>query len=126
MGPDHPDVATGLNNLGLVYCDQGKYALAESLYKRSLAIYEENEKAVGVSQFLHVSVSLTNLGLLYHEQGQYAQAEPVLERSLEIIETVLGPDVPDVVGSLENLAALYRATQRDSEAEKLEQRAVGS
>ncbi|PJB97384.1 MAG: tetratricopeptide repeat-containing protein, partial [Nitrospirae bacterium CG_4_9_14_0_8_um_filter_70_14] len=35
-----------------------------------------------------------------------------------------GPDHPDVATSLENLAALYRATQRIAEAEKLEERAA--
>ena len=35
---DHPDVAICLNNLGQLYCAQGKYDQAEVLYKRSLAI----------------------------------------------------------------------------------------
>jgi tetratricopeptide (TPR) repeat protein len=38
LGPDHPDVATSLNNLASLYNTQGKYAEAEPLYKRSLAI----------------------------------------------------------------------------------------
>ena len=44
LGPDHPHVATSLNNLALLYSDQGKYAAAEPLYQRSLAICE---KALG-------------------------------------------------------------------------------
>ena len=32
--PDHPDVATALNNLALLYGTQGKYAEIEPLYKR--------------------------------------------------------------------------------------------
>ena len=38
LGPDHPDVARSLNNLAELYDDQGRYADAEPLYKRSLAI----------------------------------------------------------------------------------------
>ena len=34
LGPDHPEVATGLNNLALLYQAQGRYADAEPLYKR--------------------------------------------------------------------------------------------
>jgi tetratricopeptide (TPR) repeat protein len=41
LGPDHPDVATSLNNLALLYNNQGRYADAEPLYKRSLAIWEK-------------------------------------------------------------------------------------
>jgi tetratricopeptide (TPR) repeat protein len=43
-GPDHPDVATCLNNPAALYWEQGKYAQAEPLYRRALAI---TEKALG-------------------------------------------------------------------------------
>jgi Tfp pilus assembly protein PilF len=36
LGPNHPDVATSLNNMGLLYERQGQYAEAEPLYKRAL------------------------------------------------------------------------------------------
>ncbi len=61
---------------------------------------------------------------LYYYQGRYEQSEPLLNRALAIYEKALGPDHPDVATSLENLAALYRATKRDEEAETLEQRAA--
>ena len=38
FGPDHPDVATALNNLALLYQSQGRSAEAEPLYRRSLKI----------------------------------------------------------------------------------------
>ena len=41
MGPDHPNTTTSLNNLAELYRDQGKYAEAEPLYQRALAIYEQ-------------------------------------------------------------------------------------
>ncbi len=41
-----------------------------------------------------------------------------------IREKSLGPDHPDVASSLENLARLYRATERTREAEELEARAA--
>ena len=37
LGLDHPDVASSLNHLGLLYSNQGRDAEAEPLYKRSLA-----------------------------------------------------------------------------------------
>ena len=37
----HPDVATGLNNLATLYYDQGRYADAEPRYQRALAIWEK-------------------------------------------------------------------------------------
>ena len=53
-----------------------------------------------------------------------AQAEPLYKRSLAIVEKALGPDHPDVAIDLNNLALLYRAMNRDDEAEPLEQRAA--
>jgi tetratricopeptide (TPR) repeat protein len=40
LGPDHPNVALSLFNLADLYRTQGHYADAESLYNRSLAIWE--------------------------------------------------------------------------------------
>jgi tetratricopeptide (TPR) repeat protein len=36
----HPDTARSLNNLALLYYQQGKYTEAEPLYERALAISE--------------------------------------------------------------------------------------
>jgi tetratricopeptide (TPR) repeat protein len=41
FGPDHPDVGADLNNPAELYRIQGRYAEAEPLYKRVLAIDEE-------------------------------------------------------------------------------------
>ena len=46
VGPNHPDVATSLNNLAALYGTQGLYAVAEPLYKRALKI---SENALGPS-----------------------------------------------------------------------------
>jgi tetratricopeptide (TPR) repeat protein len=40
LGPEHPEVATGLNNLALLYYAQGRYSEAEPLYQRALALWE--------------------------------------------------------------------------------------
>ena len=77
VGPDHPSVATSLNNLALLYFNQGQYAASEPLYKRALSI---DEKALGPD---HPSVarSLNNLARFYRATGQILEAQ-VLERRL--------------------------------------------
>jgi tetratricopeptide (TPR) repeat protein len=72
LGPDHPSVATSLNNLAEVYRNQGRYGDADPLYRRSLAILE---RAFGRDHPL-VASTLNNLGVLYDRQGRYAEAEP--------------------------------------------------
>ena len=80
VGPDHPDVATSLNNLALLYYSQGQYAQAEPLYKRSLAIME---KALGPDH-PNVAVSLENLAALYRATKREKEAEKLEQRAATI------------------------------------------
>ena len=70
----------------------GRYAEAEPLYRRSLAIWE---KQLG-RDHPDVATSLNNLADLYQAMGRYAEAEPLYRRSLAIREKQLGRDHPDV------------------------------
>jgi tetratricopeptide (TPR) repeat protein len=118
MGPDHPDTATGLNNLALLYKSQGRYGEAEPLYRRALAI---REKASGPDH-PDIAQSLNNLALLYRGQGRYGEAEPLYQRALAIDEKALGPDHPDTAIDVRNYALFLRERGRAAEAEKLEAR----
>ncbi len=59
-----------------------------------------------------------------YRAGKYDRAVVVAQKALQVAEKNVGPEHPAVATSLENLAALYRATNRGSEAEALEQRAA--
>jgi len=120
LGPQHPNVATGLSNLATLYRLQGKYAEAEPLYQRALAI---DEKALGPDD-PEVATDLNNLAGLYRAQGKYAQAEPLYKRALAIDEKALGPDHPGVATDLNNLAVLYDNQGKHGQAEPLYQRAL--
>ena len=71
-------LAATLNNLAERYKEEGRYADAEPLYKRALAI---REKALGPDHPA-VAQSLNNLADLYTAQGRYADAEPLYKRAL--------------------------------------------
>jgi hypothetical protein len=47
FAPEHPHVATSLNNLAALYEAQGRHADAEVLHKRSLAIREKTTAPSG-------------------------------------------------------------------------------
>ncbi len=119
FGPEDIRFGGTLNALGFIYHTQGKYAEAEPLLKRALAIAE---KARGPDH-PDVATSLNNLAALYHAQGRYAEAEPLYKRSLAVLEKVLRPEHPRLAGALENYATLLRETGRSAEAEELEVRA---
>ena len=98
-----------------LYRAEGRYADAEPLFKRSLAI---REQALG-PEHPDVAMSLNNLALLYRVQGRYAEAEPLYQRSLAIWVKALGAEHPNVAMSLNNLAELYQAQGQYAEAEAL-------
>ena len=80
VGPNHPDVATSLNNLALLYYTQGQYAQAEPLHKRALAIWE---KALGPDH-PDVATSLENLAALYRATKRDEEAETLEQRAARI------------------------------------------
>jgi tetratricopeptide (TPR) repeat protein len=70
LRPEHPDVATTLNNLVGFYAEQGKYGEAEPLYKRSLVIFE---KTLG-AEHTSVAIVLENLAKLLHRMKREDEA----------------------------------------------------
>jgi len=119
-GPDHPDVASALNNLaGLLYATN-RLAEAEPLYRRALAI---SERSYGPDHPT-VAIRLNNLAELLRATNRLAEAEPLYRRALAIDERSYGPDHPTVAIRLNNLAELLRATNRLAEAEPLYRRAL--
>ncbi len=81
LGPEHPDVATSLNNLAELYNAQGRYAEAEPLYKRALAIWE---KVLG-PEHPNVVAGLENYAALLRETGRSAEADK-LEARAKVIQ----------------------------------------
>ncbi len=120
LGPDHPTVATSLNNLAELLKTIGRYAEAEPLCRRALAI---DEKAQGPNHPA-VSIDLNNLAVLLDDTGRYAEAEPLHRRALAIDEKARGANHPAVAIDLNNLALLLTTTGRYAEAEPLCRRAL--
>jgi serine/threonine protein kinase len=105
LGPDHPDIASTLSELGTVAWRKGDFAKAKDFMERALAV---REKGFGPASEI-TAYSLHNLGNLYWSQGKFDEARRYLERSLAIREQVLGPEHADVASSLNSLGAIaYR------------------
>ncbi len=77
FGPDDPRLATTLNNLALVYDEQGRYAEAKSLYERALAIWET---ALG-PEHPHVATGRANYAAFLRETGQTDEADNLEARA---------------------------------------------
>jgi len=120
LGPEHPEVATALNSLGVIYWRKGEPAKAERLYRQALAI---REAALGPEHPM-VAASINNLGILYMDRGEQAESETLFRRALSIWEKALGPEHLKVATGLNNLAACYQGKGDNAQAEPLYQRAL--
>ncbi|TDH59795.1 tetratricopeptide repeat protein [Dankookia rubra] len=103
-----------------LFLTKARYAEAEPLMRRALAIDEQN---LGPDH-PDVAIRLNNLARLLRATNRYAEAEPLMRRALAIDEHSLGPDHPDVAIRLNNLAILLKDTNRLAEAEPLMRRAL--
>jgi len=90
LGPNHPNVATRLNNLGLVLRAQGDLAGAKAHYERALDITE----ALLDPDPSDVATRHNNLGLVLKALGDFAGAKAHCERALHIFREFLGDDHP--------------------------------
>ena len=87
LGPDHPNVATSLNNLAQLLQDTNRLAEAEPLMRGALAI---DEQTYGPDH-PNVAIRLNNLAQLLKDTNRPAEAEPLMRRALGIDETDLRP-----------------------------------
>lgn len=109
-----------LRSLTLILSRLTKYAEAELLYRRILAI---KEKTFGADS-LEVAITLNDLAGGCQEQAKYADAESFYGRSLAIREKAQGSDHLDVALTLSGLAELYRLQGRHAEAEPVFKRCL--
>ena len=93
FGEEHPDTATSLNNLALLYIKQGRYKEAEPLHLESL---EMRKKLLG-EEHPDVALSLWSLGSLYKKQERYSEARYLYEEALKIYKKTPGENHPNTI-----------------------------
>ena len=114
LGEDHPDYATSLNNLGVLYDAMRQYDRAELKYTQALEI---RRRVLGENH-PDYATSLYCLGALYSIMAQYDKAEQKYTQALEIRRRVLGENHPDYARSLNDLGVVYDAMGEYEKAEE--------
>jgi tetratricopeptide (TPR) repeat protein len=99
---------------------QGRYAEAETLVRRALAI---RLKALGEGH-PDTAASYNRLAANLHAQGRYAEAETLVRRALAIRLKALGEDHPDTGRAYQGLAVSLLGQGKYAEAETLFRRAL--
>ncbi|KAH9254836.1 hypothetical protein BASA81_007086 [Batrachochytrium salamandrivorans] len=103
LGNDHPQVATGLNNLSALYRETNRLELAGKLLDESLAI----RKKVYGDEHHEIALCLNNLGMIRTLQGRTAEAEQAYREAIAIDLNTFGEDGLTTLSGLNNLAQLF-------------------
>jgi tetratricopeptide (TPR) repeat protein len=117
-GPDDPQTAELLSNLGLAYFWQGKLDDAESVLRRSIEILQNSpapDRTVATAYF--------GLGLVLTARGRYDEARSNYSAALETQEKLLGPKAPEIARTLDEFASLLRKMNLHTEALAMKARA---
>ena len=104
-GPEHPDVANTLTNLGNVQQLLGELEAARATQQRALTIKE----AVYGPEHPDVAITLTSLGNVQEDLGQRVEAEANVRRALGIYDASLPADHPNTRLARRQLARLVSA-----------------
>jgi tetratricopeptide (TPR) repeat protein len=119
-GPEHPDVVSDLNDLGLLLRDTAQFVKAEPLARRAVQVAE----SVYGPDHAKIAAPLNNLALLLKDTDRPTEAEPLMWRALAILQAKPGPNDAGVAKILCNIAALPQGTGRRADAETLLRRAL--
>jgi tetratricopeptide (TPR) repeat protein len=105
FGPDHPNVAIDVNNLGMVMKALGDLPGARAAYERALKIVE----ASFGPDHPNVAIDVNNLGSVLKALGDLPGARAAYERALKIFEKFLPPDHPNIKIVQENLDSVDKS-----------------
>jgi serine/threonine protein kinase/tetratricopeptide (TPR) repeat protein len=104
FGPEHPDVATALNNLGLQRLADGDGDAARADFQRALQI---GETALG-PEHPRLALFLNNLANVAYGRGELDEALPLYQRTADILTEHFGEDHPSTLTTRGNLGLVLR------------------
>ena len=120
IGSLNPRLADSLNELGMLYAKQHKYARAEQMFQRALGVMVA---ALGPDH-PDVAIILKNMGILKATKKEYAEADLLLSRSLSLTNRVLGHEHPIVAGTMRTIAVFQTIQGHYGEAERFIRRSL--
>jgi CHAT domain-containing protein/Tfp pilus assembly protein PilF len=120
LGEDDATTAASYNNVAFNLQMQGKYAEAEPLSRKALAI---TRHVLGEDDAT-TAASYNNVAFNLQMQGKYAEAEPLLRKALAIKQHTLGEDHPATATSYNNVAVNLHAQGKHAEADPLYRKAL--
>jgi tetratricopeptide (TPR) repeat protein len=121
-GPNHPRVASSLNELGTLALKTGRFDEAASNYSRMVQIY----KAAYNDKHYLISIALGNLASVYMERKQYAESERLFLEAIRRYVGILPDNHLNVAIAKAKLGRVLLREHRFSDAQKYSTAAYAS
>lgn len=117
FGTDSIQAARVLSGLADMQLAQQQYEAAEPLYLRALTAFESRADAAAERADV-----LNSLASIRYRQRRYGDAQAGFDQALAVLEHARGPMHVDLLPVLDNLYALYLATDRKEQAQLIKRR----
>lgn len=116
-----PEIATTLNDLGVLYYQTQRYTECETAYKEALEIKRRITKKGQTEKEGSMAATLNNLGYVYLKTQRYQESETYYLEALEIYRRLAQQDLleygPRLAITLNNFALVCKNNQRPTEQE---------
>ncbi|AMV23993.1 Regulatory protein AfsR [Gemmata sp. SH-PL17] len=121
LGPEHADVGTSMNNMGMMLFKLGHYEESEKILLQALQI---RSKACG-EQHRDVGQTCNNLGLTVGELGRLDESQAYFDRAVAILERDADGEWDEGASTtLCNIAILMNERGKNKEAEDVTRKAL--
>jgi tetratricopeptide (TPR) repeat protein len=120
LPPNHSDLASAYNNIGMVYDRVSEYSKALSSYEEALKIRQQSLPL----NHCDLAISYSNIGVVYETMGEYSNALSYYEKALAIRQQALPPNHPDLASSYNNIGLVYSKMGEYSKALPSHEKAV--
>ena len=91
LGPSHTSTLDKVNNLGLLYANQGKLGEAEKMYMRALQGHAEALESKTLSTYRPALNNWWSLAALFASRNETAKARTMYIKALSGFREILGP-----------------------------------
>jgi tetratricopeptide (TPR) repeat protein len=122
FGKDHPTTTMHINNLALIYREQGDLKTARKMLERAA---QNDERNLG-PMHNHTALRYHNLGLILCELGDYKAAQKMVEHVIKIRLKTFGLIHPSTARAYGTLARILREQGKTDDARSLIRKAIRS
>lgn len=116
----HPEYATSLMNLGILFFKSGDLVSAEPYFKEAMEI----RKVVLGENHVDFAASLNACGLLEKKKGNLGLAESYIRQASDVYKRSNGEEHPGYAGTLNNLGQLYKQMSDYKKAKDIYRKAL--